>query len=85
MLRAFILRVLLKFLMAVCTLGAGWLLGIYLLDWSVPWRVSVFLMACWGIGHFVYFVLRKIDKRFGKGLIDVTAAAPDAEQGENNR
>ena len=54
-----------KTLVAICTLGIGWLLGIYLLDWSVLWKVALFFLACWVTGHLVYSILRAIDKRYG--------------------
>jgi len=60
------LKAFLKVLVAICTLVVGLLLGIYLLDWSVPWKVILFNLACWGIGHIVYSILRAIDKRYGK-------------------
>ncbi len=60
------LKAFLKALVAICTLVVGWLLGIYLLDWSVPWKVTLFYLSCWGIGHIVYSILRAIDKRYGK-------------------
>ncbi|MPM95686.1 hypothetical protein SDC9_142841 [bioreactor metagenome] len=58
-------KILMKILVAICTLGVGWLLGIYLLDWSVFWKTALFFLACWGIGHIVYSILRAIDKRYG--------------------
>lgn len=58
------MKVFLKTIVALGALGVGWLLGIYLLDWLVAWRVILFFVACWGIGHIVYSILRVIDKRF---------------------
>ena len=60
------MKAFLKVLVAICTLFVGWLLGVYLLDWSVPWKVAFFVLACWGIGHIVYSILRAIDKRYQK-------------------
>ena len=58
------LKAFLKALVAICTLTVGWLLGVYLLDWFVSWKTALFLLACLGIGHIVYSILRVIDKRF---------------------
>lgn len=59
-----VLKVLLKGVIFICSLGMGWLLGIYLLDWAVYWKVMLFYLICWGIGHIVYSLFRAIDKLF---------------------
>lgn len=59
------MKLFLKAFVSMCTLGVGVLLGIYLLDWSVLWKVTLFYFVCWGAGHLVYALFRAIDRRFG--------------------
>lgn len=61
------MKILLKTVVAIITLGLGWLLGIYLLDGAVLWKMGLFFAACWGIGQIVYAVLRAIDRQYGQG------------------
>lgn len=59
------MKSLLKGIIAAGTLGVGVLLGIYLLDGLILWKMLLFFLACWGIGRGVYALLRVVDKRFG--------------------
>lgn len=59
------MKIFLKSVIAVLTLTIGGVLGIYLLDWSELWKVALFYLACWGIGHIVYSILRVVDKLYG--------------------
>lgn len=54
----------LKYIVVIVTIMIGFLLGIYLLDRLVIWRVALFLMVCWGMGHVVYYILRVIDRQY---------------------
>lgn len=58
------MKIFLKIVIALLTLSIGWLLGTFLLDWSKLWKVALFYLACWGIGHVIYSILRVIDKRY---------------------
>lgn len=59
-----IMKKFLKYIVAIFTVIIGFLLGIYLLDGLAIWRVALFLLVCWGMGHVVYYILRVIDKRY---------------------
>ena len=53
-----------KFVVAVATVAVGIVLGLVLLVGFVPWKIPLFALACWGIGHGVYSLLRFIDRKF---------------------
>ena len=60
------MRMFLKGMVAIATLAVGWLMGIYLLDYSKMWTIMAFGIVCYGVGHGTYWVLRRIDKRYPK-------------------
>ena len=62
------MRMVLKTAVAVATVAVGLLMGIYVLDYEHIWTVTLFAAACYGMGHSVYWILRKIDKRYPKSL-----------------
>lgn len=58
------MNALLKVIVAILTVTTGVLLGIYLLDISVWWRVVLFAASCTATGYLVYAILRAIDAKF---------------------
>ena len=58
------MRIFLKSITALLTVFIGVVLGIYLLDGFVYWKIPLWSLACAGVGNVIYSVLRAIDKRY---------------------
>lgn len=58
------MNIFLKSITAILTVLIGVLLGIYLLDGWVYWKIILWGIACVAVGHMTYAILRAIDKRY---------------------
>jgi len=60
------MRIFLKASVAATTVAVALLIGIFFIDYGQIWTMIVFALVCYGMGHGVYWILRKIDKRCPK-------------------
>ena len=58
------MKIVIKIVVAVATVAIGIVLGQVLLVGFVPWKISLWAIACCGIGHGAYSLLRFIDRKF---------------------